>query len=47
MAVKENIKWMKEEGYEEIWIPPEIDLFTRDPVLKYYRGCTPDNSLKL
>ena len=31
---KETQNWMKEKGYEDMLILPEIDLFTSNPVLK-------------
>ena len=33
-TAKETRNWMKEKGYEEMWILPEMDLFTSNPVLK-------------
>ena len=47
MTEKETFTWMKEKGYGEMWILPEIDIFNRDPVLKHYRGCPPGNSPEL
>ena len=43
MTAKETIKWMKEKGYEEMWILSEMDLFAINPVLKRYRGHPPGN----
>ena len=47
MKAKETRKWMKEEGYKEMWILPEIDLFAIGPVLKLYEGRPPGNSPEL
>ena len=44
MTSKETSKWMKEKGYEEMWILPEMDIFASDTDLKLYRGHTPGNS---
>ena len=38
---------MKEKGYEVMWILPEMDIFTTNPVLKRYRSCPPGNSPEL
>ena len=43
MTAKETRKWMKEKGYEEMWILPEIYLFSRNLVLKRYRSRPPGN----
>ena len=40
---KETHNCMKEKGYEEMWILPEMDIFTSNPVLKRYRSCPPGN----
>ena len=47
MTAKETRKWMKEKGHKEMWILPEINLFTSNPVLKRYRGRPPGNILEL
>ena len=44
MRAKETCKWIKEKGYEAMWILLEMDLFASDPFLKRYRGCPPVNS---
>ena len=44
-TAKENRNWMKEKGYEEMWILPEMDIFSSNPVLKRYRSCPPGNIL--
>ena len=46
-TAKENCNRMKEKGYEEMWILPEMDIFTSNPVLKRYRSCTPGNAPEL
>ena len=43
-TAKENHNWMKEKGYEEMWILTEMDIITSNPVLKCYRSCPPGNS---
>ena len=43
-TAKGNHNWMKEKGYKEMWILPEMDIFTSNPFLKRYRSCTPGNS---
>ena len=40
---KETHNRMKEKRYEDMWILPEIDIFTSNPVLKRYRSCPPGN----
>ena len=40
---KESRYWMKEKGYEEMWILPEMDIFTRNLILIRYRSCPPGN----
>ena len=42
-TTKDTRNWMKEKGYEEMWILPEMDIFTINPVLKLYRSCPPGN----
>ena len=42
-TAKETRNWMKEKGYEEMWILPEIYLFSRNLVLKRYRSRPPGN----
>ena len=42
-TAKNTHNWMKEKGYEEMWILPEMDIFTSNPVLKCYRSCPPGN----
>ena len=43
MTEKETINWMIEKGYKKMWILPKMDLFARNPVLKFYRGRPPGN----
>ena len=43
ITVKETHKWMKEKGYKSMCILPEMDIFSRDPILKGCRGCPPGN----
>ena len=42
-TAKETCNRMKEKGYEVMWILPEIDIFTSNPVLKRYKSCPPGN----
>ena len=42
-TAKGNCNCMKEKGYEEMWILPEMDIFTSNPVFKSYRSCSPGN----
>ena len=46
-TAKETRNWMKEKGYEVMWIWPEMDIFTSNPVLKSYRSCPHGNIPKL
>ena len=32
-TAKENCNWMKEKRYKEMWILPEMDIFTSNPFL--------------
>ena len=43
MTEKGNLKWMKEKRYKIICILPEMYLFSRDLLLKHYRGRPPEN----
>ena len=43
-TAKETRNRMKEKGYEEMWIVPEMGIFTSNPFLKRYRSCPPGNS---
>ena len=47
MTEKETRKWRKEKGNEKMLILTEMNLFASDPVLKFYRGCPPENIPKL
>ena len=47
MTAKKTHKWMKEKGYEEMCILPEMDLFASNLILKPYRSCSPGNSPEL
>ena len=42
-TAKDTLNWMKEKGYEVMWILPEMDIFTSNPVLKRYRSFPPGN----
>ena len=42
-TAKETRNWMKEKGYGEMWILPEMDIFASKPILKRYRSCPPEN----
>ena len=44
---KETRNWIKEKGYEEMWILPEMDTFTSNPVLKSYKSFPPGNISEL
>ena len=43
-TAKDTHNWMKEKGYGEMWILPEMDLFTSNPVLERYISCPTSNS---
>ena len=43
MTAMETHNWMIEKRYKEMWILPEMDLFSRNPVLKRYISCPPEN----
>ena len=47
ITANETCKWMKEKVYEDMWILPEMGLFSSNPILKHYRSHPPGNSPEL